>query len=75
MVLYKGSLGKLFGGRWSGLEFTPPVTSFPFNVLPLTSEAVCATSVKDTVQEYIYITPAKTEHTILEFSQKKSIGG
>ena len=58
MTLYEGPLSKIFGGQWSGLEFTPPVTIYPTSVSPLTSEAVCATSLKAIVQEYVYTTPA-----------------
>ena len=74
MILYEGLLGKVFGGHWAGLEFTPYVTSYPVSVCPHVWETVRLTTLKAVVREYVYTMPAKTEQEILEFFQEESIG-
>ena len=74
MILYQGPLGKVFGGRCAELDFIPFVVSYPVSVRPLIPEAVRSTTLRATVREYVYTTPAKTEQEILEFFQEESIG-
>ena len=74
MTLYDGPLGKVFGGSWSSLKFSPSVTCYPASVHPVASGAVKTTTMKAAFREYIYMTPAKTEQEILEFFQEENIG-
>ena len=74
MILYKGPLGKVFGGHDPDLEFSPFVVSYPVSVRPLLPDTIRSTTLRATVKEYVYTSPAKTEQEILEFFQEESIG-
>ena len=59
MTLYDGPLGKVFGGRWSDLEFSPSVTSYPACVA---LKAVQSITKKDALRELPYQTLKKNSY-------------
>ena len=75
IVLYDGPLGKVFGGHDPDLVFTPHVTSYPLSMHRTTSSnTVHTVTMRATVMEATYTTPAMSEKKLLDYFLEENIG-